>query len=191
MNEASCWPAVPIPASGILPICVPHLVRTESVGQPRSATVTILDDDAPAPATTPSGSAPAFTVGGRVSTPGGGDPRAVVIKPDGGIIVVGRRDVGVNAQTEFGAAGYDAAGNLDPNFGSGGIATTPIGGADDGAFDAADDRDGTLDTSLTTDFQGLGDFGHALAIDPQGRIVAAGTAGSGSGDGFALMRANL
>ena len=47
--------------------------------------------------------------------------------------------------------------------------------------------DGTLDTSLTTDFHGSGDFGHALAIDSQGRIVAAGT----TGDQFALMRAFL
>ena len=47
--------------------------------------------------------------------------------------------------------------------------------------------DGTLDTSLTTDFHGTGDFRHALTIDPQGRIVAAGS----SGDQFALMRANL
>lgn len=47
--------------------------------------------------------------------------------------------------------------------------------------------DGTLDTILTTDFHGAGDFGNALAIDPQDRIVAAGT----SGDQFALMRANL
>jgi uncharacterized delta-60 repeat protein len=52
--------------------------------------------------------------------------------------------------------------------------------------------DGTLDTSfagrgfLTADFRGFGDAGHALAIDAQGRIVAAG---SGAG-AFALMRAN-
>ena len=47
--------------------------------------------------------------------------------------------------------------------------------------------DGTLDTSLTADFNGIGDFGHALAIDSQGRIVAAGSAG----DQFGLIRANL
>jgi hypothetical protein len=47
--------------------------------------------------------------------------------------------------------------------------------------------DGTVAASLTTDFHGTGDFGHALAIDAQGRIVAAGT----TGDQFALMRASL
>ena len=51
--------------------------------------------------------------------------------------------------------------------------------------------DGTLDTSfegdgiVTADFHGFGDTGHDLAIDSQGRIVAAGSSG-----GFALMRVN-
>ena len=40
--------------------------------------------------------------------------------------------------------------------------------------------DGTLDTSLTTDFHGAGDFGQALALDPQGRIVAAGSPATSS-----------
>jgi hypothetical protein len=44
--------------------------------------------------------------------------------------------------------------------------------------------DGTPDTSLAADISGFGDFGHALAIDSQGRIVAAGS-------GFELMRAFL
>jgi hypothetical protein len=43
---------------------------------------------------------------------------------------------------------------------------------------------GTPDTSLAADISGFGDFGHALAIDSQGRIVAAGS-------GFELMRAFL
>ena len=47
--------------------------------------------------------------------------------------------------------------------------------------------DGTLDTSMTADLSGFSDFGHALAIDAQGRIVAAGTAGGQ----FGLLRANL
>ena len=173
---------------------------------------------------TPTGLDTSFGVGGRVSTPGGGDARAVVIRPDGGIIVVGRRDVGVNAHTQFGAAGYDAAGNLDPNFGTGGIATTPIGGADDGAFDAADDRDGgfvavgrtdaaglintdfavaryTADGKpnpafpaggfVTTDVAGRGDGANAVAVQPDGKIVAAGFAQTSPIDfDFALVRYN-
>jgi uncharacterized delta-60 repeat protein len=56
--------------------------------------------------------------------------------------------------------------------------------------------DGTLDTTfdgdgfLTSDFHGLGDFGHDVAIDSQGRIVAAGSTANGSDDEFALMRVN-
>ena len=47
-------------------------------------------------------------------------------------------------------------------------------------------QDGTLDKSfdgdgfLTADFHGLGDFGRDVAIDPQGRIVAAGSTTNGS-----------
>jgi hypothetical protein len=47
--------------------------------------------------------------------------------------------------------------------------------------------DGTLEKSITVDFEGFGDSGNALAIDSQGRIVAAGT----DGNGFGLMRAFL
>jgi Calx-beta domain len=47
--------------------------------------------------------------------------------------------------------------------------------------------DGTVPASLTTDFNGTGDVGHALAIDPEGRIVAAGT----SGGQLALIRVNF
>ena len=56
--------------------------------------------------------------------------------------------------------------------------------------------DGTPDTSfatdgiLTADFQGLGDIGKDVALDSQGRIVAAGSTANGSGTEFALMRAN-
>jgi isoaspartyl peptidase/L-asparaginase-like protein (Ntn-hydrolase superfamily) len=46
---------------------------------------------------------------------------------------------------------------------------------------------GRLDTSVIADLSGFGDFGHALAIDSQGRIVAAGSAGGQ----FGLMRAFL
>jgi hypothetical protein len=59
---------------------------------------------------TPTGLDTSFGAGGRVSTRGGGDARAVVVEPDGRIIVVGRRDVGVNAHFQFGATGYDATG---------------------------------------------------------------------------------
>jgi hypothetical protein len=42
---------------------------------------------------------------------------------------------------------------------------------------------------LTADFHGKGDFGQDLAVDAEGRIVAAGFAGSSTGTEFALLRA--
>ncbi|HJS93022.1 MAG TPA: Calx-beta domain-containing protein [Solirubrobacteraceae bacterium] len=173
---------------------------------------------------TPTGLDASFGAGGRASTPGGGDARAVVVEPDGRIIVVGARDVGVNAHLQFGAAGYDAAGNLDPGFGTGGIATTALGGSNDKAFDAADDRDGgfvavgrtdaagptntdfgvaryTADGQpnpafpaggfVKTDVAGRADGANAVAVQPDGKIVAAGFAQTSPVDfDFALVRYN-
>src|SRR5437773_9494914 len=56
-----------------------------------------------------------------------------------------------------------APGDLDPSFGTGGIVTTPIG-ASDKAF--------------------------ALVLQPDGKLVAAGSAFNGSNDDFALVRYN-
>jgi uncharacterized delta-60 repeat protein len=56
--------------------------------------------------------------------------------------------------------------------------------------------DGTLDTSfdgdgiLTVDFHGRGEFGQDVALDGDGRIVAAGYTANGSDTEFALMRAS-
>jgi hypothetical protein len=41
---------------------------------------------------------------------------------------------------------------------------------------------------VTTDFHGAGDFGHALAVDPLGGIVAAGTISNGENE-FGLIHA--
>jgi uncharacterized delta-60 repeat protein len=173
---------------------------------------------------TPTGLDTSFGLGGRVSTPGGGDARAVLVRPDGRIIVVGRRDVGANFHFQFGAAGYDGAGNLDPGFGTAGIATTGLGGSDDEAFDAADDRDGgfvavgrtnaagptNTDFGVArytaagqpnpafpaggfvrTDVAGRADGADAVAVQPDGKIVAAGFAQTSPIDfDFALLRYN-
>ena len=56
--------------------------------------------------------------------------------------------------------------------------------------------DGTLDTSfdgdgiLTAEFHGRGEFGQDVALDAQGRIVAAGYTANGGATEFALMCAN-
>ena len=61
----------------------------------------------------------------------------MLIQPDGHIVTVGPREVGNNFHFQFGATRHDAAGNLDPTFGTGGIVTTSLGGNEDKAFDAA------------------------------------------------------
>ena len=109
-------------------------------------------------------------------------------------------------------ASYAPNGSLNLGFGQGGVAQADLSGGTDSGDDLVVEPsgdivlvgsasstttvsdmalvrfkpDGTLDTFLTADFTGFGEFGHALTIDSQGRIVAAGTA-----DGFALMRAFL
>ncbi len=63
-----------------------------------------------------------------------------------------------------------AAGDLDPTFGTGGKVTTVF----------------PLNGSFTPD------IGEALVVQPDGRIIVAGSAGvTGGGNGFALARYNL
>jgi uncharacterized delta-60 repeat protein len=172
----------------------------------------------------PSGLDSTFGDNGRVTTPGNGEGRAVLIQPDGKIVTVGAREVGVNFHFQFGATRHDANGNLDPSFGTGGIATTPLGGNDDKARDAAllpdggfvavgqadpaglanvdfgvvrYTADGHPDPSFnstgveTTDIAGRGDVANAVAVQPDGKIVAAGEAETAPGFfDFAVVRYN-
>jgi uncharacterized delta-60 repeat protein len=113
----------------------------------------------------------------------------------------------------FAPAVQAASGDLDPSFGGDGLVTTGFSGVSDYAQDlvlqpdgkiiaagpggtdfalARYNADGSLDTSfggdgkVTTDFGGS-DFAAALALQPDGRIIAAGT---GNGTDFALARYN-
>jgi uncharacterized delta-60 repeat protein len=136
---------------------------------------------------------------------------AVAIQPDGKIVVAGR------AGRRFALARYDTDGALDPAFGDGGIVLTnftrrldhargvaiqPDGkivaagraGRRGGRFALARyDSDGALDPSfgrdgrVVTNFTPGEDSARDVAIQPDGKIVAAGRA-AGSGDRFALAR---
>ena len=115
-----------------------------------------------------------------------------------------------------------ADGTLDPSFGTGGILTTDFFGRSD--FGTAvtvqpDDKiimagfslngsdydfalvryntDGSLDTTFdtdgkaTTDFGiGSNDIGHAVALQPDGKIIVAGITYNGSNYDIALVRYN-
>jgi uncharacterized delta-60 repeat protein len=98
-----------------------------------------------------------FSADGGVLTDFGGfeGASAVVVQPDGKLVAAGTASIGGNR--DFALARYHPDGSLDTGFGSGGLALIDFGGgADDGAA--------------------------ALAIQPDGKLVAAGFSnGRGSG----------
>lgn len=101
---------------------------------------------------------------GRVTTDFSGltdEVLAIAIQADGKIVVAGRTNPGIGTGIDFALARYNPDGSLDATFGSNGI--------------------------VTTDFAIGGDTANALAIQADGKIVAAGIAFIGSND-FALAR---
>jgi uncharacterized delta-60 repeat protein len=89
---------------------------------------------------------------------------ALSIQKDGKIVAAGRAD---DISSNFGLARYNRDGSLDATFGSGG--------------------------KVTTDFNGLNDEGHGLAIQTDGKLVVVGTANDNNvfvGPDFALARYN-
>jgi uncharacterized delta-60 repeat protein len=175
--------------------------------------------------TTPSGLDTTFGSSGRVSTPVGeiGQGQAVVLQPNGGIVTAGSRQIGL--ASDFAVTRHHPDGSLDTSFGTGGIAVTDFGGAEDKALDAALTPDGgivavgeadpagflkadfglarynpdsTPTTSfgaggiVTTDFSAHGDTANAVAVQGDGKIVVAGfaTPASGIHSDFALARYN-
>jgi len=159
-----------------------------------------------------------FGVEGKVTTSFGDfDDRgsAVVIQENGKVVVAGTSD------TDFAVARYNTDGSLDVSFGTGGLVTTDFGGSDGGdavslqkdgkivvvGFSNAGgdndfavaryNTDGSLDSTfgtggkVTTDFSGNGDFGLAVAIQKNGKIVVVGSSDIGGGNNnFALARYN-
>lgn len=101
---------------------------------------------------------PAFGTAGVVITPTppstapeNADLNAVALQGDGKIVVGGRVHPSTAQSTTFAVARYGADGSLDSTFGTGGV--------------------------VTTDFNLDGEGVHGLAIQPNGKIVAAGEAG--------------
>ncbi len=139
---------------------------------------------------------------------GGGDYGAdVAVQADRKIVVVG------GTGSDFALARYNADGSLDSSFDGDGKLTTDLGGGGDGGADVAVqadgkivvvggstggfalaryNADGSLDPSFdgdgkrTTEFGGSGGTANGVALQPDGKIVAAGHGGAG----FALARYN-
>ena len=103
-----------------------------------------------------------FGVGGKVTTDFGGRDQvfAMTIQPDGRIIAAG---YATSIDHDFALARYDVDGSLDATFGLGGTVSTDFAGSSD-------------------------DRSFAVAIQPDGRIVAAGLTGTGGPYDFALAR---
>lgn len=105
---------------------------------------------------------PAFGAGGKAGTPNQGRAEAVALQPDGGIVVGGMATAPGKPpfgwDTDFTLVRYRQDGTADTSFGS--------------------------DGSVWTDFAGDGgrDEINAMAVQPGGRIVAAGETGSAGGD---------
>ncbi len=113
---------------------------------------------------------PGFGNGGKVTTdlPGTQDlAYAMVIQPDGKIVLAGRTgNPGDNISGDFALARYNSDGTPDASFGSGGVVSTPIFGSGS-------------------------DIAYALALQADGKLVAAGSSrNSTSIEQFALVRYN-
>ena len=93
---------------------------------------------------------------------GGGDDFAegLTVESDGRIVVVGRATS--STILDMAVARYHADGTLDAGFGAGG--------------------------KITADFHGKGEFGQDVAVQADGKIVAAGYTANGFDTEFALMR---
>jgi uncharacterized delta-60 repeat protein len=92
---------------------------------------------------------------------------ALVLQPDGKLVAAGAFDHSANLglgpeAIDFALVRYDANGNLDPTFGTGGVVTTSITGGSD--------------------------FAKALVLQPDGKLLAAGRACQPNFCQFALAR---
>jgi uncharacterized delta-60 repeat protein len=108
---------------------------------------------------------PAFGNGGKVVTDLGASEaiEALVVQPNGKIIAVGQRQGDPSFETQFALVRYERNGVIDPSFGTSGKVITTFGGREARAFDAA--------------------------LQPDGKIIAAGIAEAGArGADLALAR---
>jgi uncharacterized delta-60 repeat protein len=163
---------------------------------------------------------PSFEGDGKVITDLGGEvdfAEDVAIQRDGKIVVVGWSYNERTASSFLFVARYTPAGTLDSTFGGGGVVRTDAGGnasgsavaiQDDGQIVAAGagndfmlaryNGDGRLDTSFDGDGVVFTDFGfgggaRGLTIQPDGKIVAVGSARSTAAQNsqeFAVARYN-
>ena len=109
-----------------------------------------------------------FGTGGVVTTAAGAGTSygaAVALQPDGKLVMVGDGYNGAANQYDFLLTRFNADGTVDTGFGKDGV--------------------------VTTDFQsGSNDYGAAIAVQSDGKIVAAGRSNKGAARDFGLARYN-
>lgn len=144
------------------PASAPHSLPTSVTVRGTAGTVSA---DAPATVTVygAPGSLDTSFGGGKVMLPGGASDDyayAAAVQADGKIVIAGRA---AEQRGDFALIRLDRDGNLDTSFGTGG--------------------------RVLTDFAGASETIYAIAIQPDGKIVAAGVSTvTGSGNDFALAR---
>ncbi|WP_207513373.1 T9SS type A sorting domain-containing protein [Longitalea luteola] len=107
---------------------------------------------------------PAFGTDGWVLTPigaGHDEARAITVQSDGKILVAGFSHNGTN--NDFAVVRYEADGDLDGGFGTGGIVTTAISGNDEAA---------------------------GVAVQQDGKIIVGGTSNKGPNGDYTAVRYN-
>ncbi len=136
----------------------------------------------------------------------------VAIQPDGKILVGGNTSMGSSSGHSYSAfvlARYNSDGSLDTSFDYDGKLTTDFGGnvtvQTDGKILVADtsaqvinsdfpvaryNSNGSLDTSFNYDGKLATDFGNSIAVQPDGKILVAGTSAQGINSNFAVARYN-
>jgi len=145
--------------------------------------------------------------------------RGIAIQNNGRIIAVGSSNSGT--LEKFSVARYLTDGNLDPTYGTNGLTITPVGtrgsanavaiqfngksvvvgtafnGTNEDIAVVRYETDGTLDTGFDTDgvaildLGGSNEFGRAVALQSNGKIVVAGYTDNGGGMDFLVARFDL
>ncbi len=161
---------------------------------------------------------PTFGSLGKVTTPigsGHDSANSIAIQSDGKVVVAGVANI--NGSAAFAIARYHSDGSLDTSFSGDGILTSKISSSFDIANGLAIQNDGKLvvagrgddsfavvryntngsldssfgDGGVVTTQVGFGSAASSLAIQSDGKIVVAGTGGSGFfNESFALVRYN-
>ena len=163
---------------------------------------------------------PTFGAAGKVMTDFRGtqdEARAVVMQPDGRILVAGRSYRPSSSNSDFVLARYNSDGSPDTSFDSDGFIFTEFTAVNSVAFAVALQSDGKIlvagyagtdfalaryhsdgspdttfdsDGKVTTDFGGNGDSAEDIVVYPDGRILLVGTSGAIGSSDFALARYN-